>query len=47
MSEDAFACHRNLLFTVAYEVLGSAFRPAGCIYAEWPLGGWTLRHLLI
>lgn len=32
MSEDAFACHRNLLFTVAYEVLGSAVRPAGCIY---------------
>jgi hypothetical protein len=37
MSEDAFARHRNLLFTVACEVLGSAVRPAGCIYAEWPL----------
>ncbi len=25
MSEDAFARHRSLLFTVAYEMLGSAY----------------------
>jgi hypothetical protein len=46
MSEDAFACHRNLLFTVAYEVLGSAFRPAGCIYAAFLLLSATVLRAL-
>ena len=35
MSEDAFARHRNLLFTVAYEVLGSAADAEDVVQETW------------
>ena len=35
MSEDAFARHRNLLFTVAYEMLGSASDAEDVVQETW------------
>ena len=35
MSEDAFARHRNLLFTVAYEMLGSASDAEDAVQETW------------
>ena len=35
MSEDAFARHRNLLFTVAYEMLGSAADAEDIVQETW------------
>jgi RNA polymerase sigma-70 factor (TIGR02957 family) len=35
MSEDAFACHRSLLFTVAYEMLGSASDAEDVVQETW------------
>jgi RNA polymerase sigma-70 factor (ECF subfamily) len=35
MSEDAFARHRSLLFTVAYEMLGSASDAEDVVQETW------------
>src|SRR5438045_7178046 len=35
MSEDAFAIHRSLLFTVAYEMLGSAADAEDVVQETW------------
>jgi RNA polymerase sigma-70 factor, ECF subfamily len=35
MSDDAFACHRRLLFTVAYEMLGSASDAEDVVQETW------------
>ena len=35
MSEDVFACHRSLLFTVAYEMLGSAADAEDVVQETW------------
>jgi len=35
MSEDAFATHRSLLFTVAYEMLGSATDADDVVQETW------------
>jgi RNA polymerase sigma-70 factor (ECF subfamily) len=35
MSEDAFARHRSLLFTVAYEMLGSAADAEDVVQETW------------
>jgi DNA-directed RNA polymerase specialized sigma24 family protein len=35
MSEDAFAAHRSLLFTVAHEMLGSASDAEDVVQETW------------
>ena len=35
LSEGAFALHRSLLFTVAYEMLGSAADAEGVVQETW------------
>jgi RNA polymerase sigma-70 factor (ECF subfamily) len=35
MNEDVFACHRSLLFTVAYEMLGSAADAEDVVQETW------------
>ena len=49
MTDDAFAPHRRLLFTVAYQMLGSASDAEDVPQETWPLKDepWGVRRFFV